>query len=159
MKCNVLYLDIRISSCKGPVYCSGTISPEKWGYAFQLGIRRGHGLYRSPPEQSQSSHVNFSRSRRTSAMFQLWRQTENSATGTLLYRREIRTHWCNSPASTCLLRSQRPNNKRQRCLLNVCSHDLMLIETSGFNMTHKIYSTALVSCSVLGWFCSFRNKH
>lgn len=63
-------LDIRISSSKRPVYsaCS-RFSSEKWRYAFQLGIRRGRGLYRAPSEQSQSSHVNFPRSRRTSAMF------------------------------------------------------------------------------------------
>lgn len=63
-------LDIRISSSRRPVYSARSrFSSEKWRYAFQLGIRRGRGLYRAPSEQSQSSHVNFPRSRRTSAMF------------------------------------------------------------------------------------------
>lgn len=59
--------------------------------AFQPGIRRGHGLYRAPSEQSQSSHVNFSRSRKISAMFQLWRWTENTITGTLLHGENVHT--------------------------------------------------------------------
>ena len=64
------------SLCKHSARLDVPVPSEGWRYAFQLGIRRGRGLCRAPSEQSQSSHVNFSRSRRTSAMFRLWRWTE-----------------------------------------------------------------------------------
>ena len=71
-----VFENVPCSSRKHSARWDVPVPSEGWRYAFQLGIRRGRGLCRAPSEQSQSSHVNFSRSRRASAMFRLWRWTE-----------------------------------------------------------------------------------
>lgn len=62
-----------VSDWRRLVYSCVTISSEKSVvHLFTGGLGGGgRGLYRAPLEQSQFSHVNFSRSQRTSAMFQL----------------------------------------------------------------------------------------
>lgn len=63
---------------------AGMFGLSRRGMPFSWGLGRDVASIGLPSEQSQSSHVNFSRSRRTSATFQLWRWTENTITGTLL---------------------------------------------------------------------------